>query len=136
MRGRRHSLDARARNSALLKLTISVPDGSDFGLADIEWGVAPSAAGAVESLRLLMQKMLLDFKARGMLRHRAAAASPYQHRHHLLTSPPLTHLRHVSDTLVSNNPASCPHDHRLPPAITAPRRRLRHGYLLRWSHRT
>lgn len=59
VRGRRHSLDARARNMAIYRLTVEVPPGSDFALADIDWSAEPSAREAVESLRILMQNMLV-----------------------------------------------------------------------------
>lgn len=40
-------------------LRLSVPPGSDFDLSEIAWDVEPSAFESVESLRILMQQMLL-----------------------------------------------------------------------------
>ena len=60
VRGHRHALDARLRNAKVRELVLEVPAGSDFALVDMLWEVEPSAFEAVESLRLLMQRMLLD----------------------------------------------------------------------------
>lgn len=62
VRGHRHALDARLRNAKVRELVLEVPAGSDFALVDMLWEVEPSAFEAVESLRLLMQRMLLDAK--------------------------------------------------------------------------
>lgn len=59
VRGYRHALDARARNEVVRALSLSVPPDADFELAEIAWDVEPSAFESVESLRILMQQMLL-----------------------------------------------------------------------------
>lgn len=43
--------------------TIDVPPKSTFTLADLEWEVKPSAHKSVETLRVLMQQMLLRQEA-------------------------------------------------------------------------
>ena len=59
VRGHRHALDARARNAAVRELTVDLPESASFTLGDIAWDVEPSAYESVESLRLLIQQMLV-----------------------------------------------------------------------------
>lgn len=59
VRGHRHALDHRERNAIILQLHIDVPPGASFSLVDMAWDVEPSAYESVESMRLLMQQMLL-----------------------------------------------------------------------------
>lgn len=61
VRGHRHSLDGRERTKMVRELAIALPANSPFTLADIGWEVQLDfdRENAVESLRLLMQDMLL-----------------------------------------------------------------------------
>jgi len=59
VRGHRHALDARERNAMVRELTVDVPPNSPFTLADVAWDVEPSARESVESLRILVQNMLI-----------------------------------------------------------------------------
>jgi Ca2+-binding EF-hand superfamily protein len=59
VRGHRHALDARKRNALVRELVAEAPPDADFALMDMLWDVEPSSFEAVESLRLLMQTMLL-----------------------------------------------------------------------------